>query len=602
MATEKDTLQDAQEKFDYMWADGKKARKAMKKAYGYYIGGEHQWSKEDLAKLKDENRPPISSNLIARQVNLLYGLERQNRTGFVAIGVGGEDDPVALLMTGLLKYENRNERIGQVLARVKKDGDICGVGWVDVGTVKGRDFLNENKVLHEHPANVMSDPDGKEYDQSDWYMMGRQKWYRLGKLKSLFPEKLKNINRLKDLLDYSHPEEFTTEGTDRSERGGDYGTDDNIFAAKYIDEFRKSARAVEIWTREYEKIYFAVSDAREARVFEIGDDINLAELTMAKLNKIQVDAGLDIRFGVRHRMEPRIYHSIFSGKVLLQNKRLEENRHRQFPLVPYFAYIEELGDGTVENYGIVFNLEDLQNEYNKQTSTAQDILNRAPLLGGIFKGTRRNREIVKKFSVTGGWHEGSPDDFREFGGKHLGILANVGDLEDRAKADAEDMYINRAMMGLSGGAKESGVLARQKVFQGTLGVQELFEHFDMTKYRVLRMIAENIRQYWTPEKMIKAVGQVPGFEMQDLYQAALNLAGEDVLDMDIRIDDGENSISARAYGFASMIEAAQYSKEFPIEAIVEASPWVNKKFILEKIQGNREQQQMAAMMNQAGTT
>lgn len=609
MATDIDTLKDAQEKFDYMWADGKKARTAMKKAYGYYIGGKHQWTKDDIAELKEKERAPISSNLVARQIDTLYGIERQNRTGFVATGVGGEDDPVAMLITGLLKYENRNERISQVLARVKKDGDICGVGWVDMGVVKGRDFLNENKVTREHPANVMKDPDGKEYDQSDWHMMGRQKWYSLAKLKSMWPKKLKNINKLKDLLDYSHPEERMTEGTDRSERGGDYGTDDNIVASKYVDEFRKAARAVEIYTREYDKVYFVVSDAKDPKVIEIGTDLDEAELTQAKLNKMLADAEKErgettgVRFGIRNRMEPRIYHDIFSGKILLEKHVLETSKHRQFPLIPYFAYMEEMGDGTVENYGIVFNLEDLQNEYNKLHSTGMDIFSRAPLLGGIFKKGRRNEEIVKKMSDIGGWHEGNPDDFKEFGGKYLGVLGNVGDLKDRAKDDLETMYINRAMMGLMQSAKESGVLARQRVFQGTLGVQELFEHFDMTKYRVLMMLVENIRQYKTAQWMVKAVGQVPGFEVNDLMQAAATLlAGDGVLDYDVRLDDGESSPSARAYGFAMMMEAMQYSKEgLPLEVIVEASPWPNKKYILEQIKGSREQQMMmAAVQQQAG--
>ncbi len=608
MATDIDTLKDAQEKFDYMWADGKKARKAMKKAYGMYIGGEYQWAKDDITEIKSKGRAPISSNLVARQVDTLYGIERQNRGSPVATGVGGEDDPVAMLITGLLKYENRNDRISRVEARVKKDGDICGAGWVDVGTEKGRDFLNENKVTREHPANVMKDPDGKEYDQGDWHMMGRQKWYSLAKLKSMWPKKLKNINKLKDLLDYSPPEERMTEGTDRSERGGDYGTDDNIVASKYVDEYRKAARAVEIWTREYDKVYFAVSDARDPKVIEVGTDLNEAELTQAKLNKILADAEKErgettgIRFGIRNRMEPRIYHDIFSGKILLEKHKLETNRHRQFPLIPYFAYLEEMGDGTVENYGIVFNLEDLQNEYNKLHSTGMDIFSRAPLLGGIFKKGRRNEEIVKKMSEIGGWHEGTPDDFKEFGGKYLGVLANVGDLKDRAKDDLETMYINRAMMGLMQGAKESGVLARQRVFQGTLGVQELFEHFDMTKLRVLHLLIENIRQYKTAQWMVKAVGQVPGFEINEMIQAAATLmAGDAPLDYDVRFDE-DSSTSARAYGFAMMMEAQQYSKEpLPLEVIVEASPWPNKKYILEQIRGAREQQMMmTAVQQQAG--
>ena len=132
----------------------------MKKAYGYYIGRKHQRTKENLDELKAKDRAPITSNLVARQIDTLYGIERQNRTGFLATGVGGEDDPVAMVLTGCLKFENRNERVSQVLARVKKDGDISGSGWVEVGTKKGRDFLKENHITREHPANVGKDPYG----------------------------------------------------------------------------------------------------------------------------------------------------------------------------------------------------------------------------------------------------------------------------------------------------------------------------------------------------------------------------------------------------------------------------------------------------------
>lgn len=606
MASKSEMLKEAQKKLKFLWETSGSDRKEMKKAWGMYIGGEFQWDSADIAKLKAEKRPILSKNIIAPKVNLMSGLEKQTRTGIKAMGVGGEDDPVALLVTGLLKYEDREERVAKTMARVWKDGNICGVGWIDMDTVMGDDFLRMNMPRREHPGNVMKDPDGKELDQSDWTLMGRQKWMPLERLKSLFPKKLRNIKTVKDLLEMRHrPAEHITEGTDQSELG-DIGIDPNIFDHEFlVDEVRERVRAVEIFTKKFDDIHYAVSNSRNPVAVRVGPDKKEAELRVAQLNRSLSKRRdpTDIRFGVRSKKEGRIYTDIFSGNLMLLDHDLDIHNHREFRLMPYYAYLEDMGDGRVKNYGVVWNMIDPQMEKNKNHSTFTDVFSRAPLGGGIYKKSRKNQQIVKDISITQGWHEGNPDDFKEFGAAHLAILGSLAVMEDRNERDAEDVSgINKSMLGQQQGSKESGVLARQRVFQGTLGVQELFENFDSFKMRAYRIMVENIRQFWTAEKMIKAVGQVPGFEVNQFMQAAARLlASEDVMEFDIRLDDGDDSQSAREHAFQSMLQVLQFSKgELPLEAIVEASPWPNKEFILNAIQERRQQAQMAAMAEQQG--
>jgi len=232
-------LPELQDQFDWLVEEDHEFQKRAKTAFGYVVGGKHQWDDDIWDKLINEARTPISLNIISAKVNLLYGVQSMNATGWKGIGVGGEDDDVAMLVTALLMYENRNKRIVNVSNRVFKDLTICGRGWFDLTARKGDDFLGENVLRRELPSLVFRDPDSVELDQSDMMVLARMKWYPLKQAKLIYPDKLKRVKKVEDLLDYEPMLERWTEGTDRSERGGDYGTDDNIMAVKYFDEQRQ---------------------------------------------------------------------------------------------------------------------------------------------------------------------------------------------------------------------------------------------------------------------------------------------------------------------------------------------------------------------------
>ena len=99
---------------------------------------------------------------------------------------------------------------------------------------------------------------------------------------------------------------------------------------------------------------------------------------------------------------------------------------------------------------------------------------------------------------------------------------------------------------------------------------------------------------------MEVVGQIPGFEMTDLMPAAIELLTdpEKTLKYDVVLDDGENSRTAKAANFASMIEAVQYGIPIPPATLVEGSSWPNKKQILQGMEEQQQQQMLAAMMEQ----
>ena len=98
---------------------------------------------------------------------------------------------------------------------------------------------------------------------------------------------------------------------------------------------------------------------------------------------------------------------------------------------------------------------------------------------------------------------------------------------------------------------------------------------------------------FTPLSFLKKTG----FEPDELTIAAVELLTnpEKTLKYDVILDDGENSRTAKAANFASMIEAIQYGIPIPPAEVVETSPWANKRQIVEGLEQQQMQQQMAQM-------
>lgn len=560
--------------------------------FNMYIGGERSFEDEDLRKLKADKQPILSINIIKPVIDTIYGIEKTNRKGFKVIGVADNDDPVAMILTGLSSYEDRNGKLSKEAAKVFKDGVICGRGWMDMDTERGPDFLRNNKPKRELSANVFPDPDGDPLDQSDWACMARQKWYSLEHFKALFPDMVtKWGDDLISNLDWTQPgTAMPNQTTDHSEVGGDwgYGSGDTLGTDAEVRSGKKRVRTTEIWNRKYETVYYAT---RKEDVVRLGDAKKEAETALDNLNEQFKDAGDDVaRYVLRDRKEPRVYKDIFSGNVHSVEDKLNDVLQGAFPLVKFTAYAELDSSGKWVERGLVFSMIDPQREKNKRRMQQLSILNRAPKSGGFYKDTKKNRDVISNMAVDGGWHAtNNPEDFKEFGDGFIGVLGNVGELEDRAALDVEATSgINKSMLGISAGSKESGVLARQRITQGTLGVVEIFEHFDSFRVEMMKQLLNNIRAYWTAEKILKAAGMdaIPADDPRRQIAAQLAtgasglIAGTGPLEFDVRLDEGEGSPAARAANFQTMLEAIQFGIPIPPTALVKASTWPNKEEIL----------------------
>ncbi|MBA7569152.1 hypothetical protein ES708_10890 [subsurface metagenome] len=98
------------------------------KNYDFYCG--KQWSPTALANLKKERRPALTINHILPTVNLLSGMERENRNDIHVLPRKGGNRMSADVFTGLSKHsmDLSNGEFEQSMQFL--DGGIGGKGWI----------------------------------------------------------------------------------------------------------------------------------------------------------------------------------------------------------------------------------------------------------------------------------------------------------------------------------------------------------------------------------------------------------------------------------------------------------------------------------------
>ena len=576
---------------------------------GYYTGSK-QWTDEERLKLEAEGRPPLVFNLVFSKVNVVSGVEQQIRSGFRAIPVGVEDEELAKLATHLLYYEDYNKKLQKVFSRAFKTAITCGRAWIDVGVEQQMGELTmSNKVKNESVYNVYSDPDGKEFDLSDSRYLARFKWLSTPQLKMLYPDLFMNkpTEEIHKMLNFSPDPRYKTRAV---EFVNDYPTNSNISDwTAYIDNERRRAKIIELYTKKVEYQWYIMGlDGSMIPTKNKRD----AEEKVVQLNQqaseMQMQQGQTPQemFDVVKTPENKIYQDVFSGNMLLRREELLPYKHQQFPIVPIYAYLEDTGE-KIENFGIVKNLMDPQDEKNKRHSQFTDILNRAPKGGGFYQQSAVDAEQIQNLSSPGTWvgvRGAIKDKILPSNANYIGILGHYQWLESSAEDDAKEISgINDSLVGIPTSSRESGVAAQQRIQQGVTSLQELFDNLNTGKKLVINQLLSNIQQFYDPNKIKRIVGVVNRDNPDDTIQAIPQLIESFYnIKYDIAVDEGETSPTARIAAVQSATELLQYAQAMPpsavmtiVKSIVEMSRFPNKEDMLADMSAAEE----AMMMQQA---
>lgn len=573
---------------------------------GYGVG---QWDDVQLQKLEDEERAPLQLNITLPKINLLTGIERQNRTFWKMNAVGIEDEVWKQLITPLLLYVERTQTLQQKFSRGFKYAGITGRDWLELKIREDGEFGLDITIDRESWHNVRIDPDARVQNTEKWLRLSREKWLTFEEIKALFPDQVDDIKDIKGMrYPHGHFGLDPSEGLE-FEHGDRYEYGDRIDWSKHYDEKSKRIRVVDYWDREI-KSTSRVVDLKNGSISK--EPFESKGSAKKELSKVAKSEGRDKEeYSVITKIESDIYLTEWSGSRILQERKKEIYNHKQFPLVPIWYYFEDMGH-RVETIGMVENLKYPQMEKNKRRSQSLDVLSRVPKGGGIIdKAAGITADTLKKVSSAGEWIVAKMkpgkklgDIMQQWSMGAIQLLGFIENLETRAELDTKEISgATDPLLGVASAAKESGLAARTRISQGMLTLQEPLEYLDDTKKQVLRMIISMMQQFYSPEKIRRIVDlEAEGFDKEDVEKFITAFKDEkDLLQYDIILSKTDNPTlkSLKAAEIGDILKQIPAYAPALLPIWVELSDLDSKEELLEAIQTAALQQQAAAS-NQKG--
>lgn len=529
-------------------------RAESEQARDYYDG--KQLSDDEKAALRKRKQPEIVINRIKRKIDYLRGLERQARTDPKAYARTAMHQQDADAATDALRYVKADQKIDIKRSTVFEHMLIEGFGGVEVAVQQGRNGVIDPKITAIAWDRLFYDPASCAHDFSDAAFKGFVTWMDAGKAKSR-PE-------------WRGKESVIDQTMEKPTSGAAETYDDKPKWTYWADPKRKRIRVVTIY-------------------YEEAGQWMRCEFTLA---------------GYLSDPAPSPW--------------LDEDGKPECGLIMQSAYVDRDND----RYGIIRDMIGPQDEVNKRRSKALHLLTMrqarvSPATG--MKAVDIKAELAK------------PDGtiFAEQG--EVEILQN-GDmtaghfqLMQEAKNEIDLMGPNATMQGKDG-QDQSGraILALQQ--GGMVEMAPLLDGLRDFTIRVYRQVWNRIRQYWTNERWVRVTDdeknvRFVGLNVTKGTQAMQRLgdalkAGEideatarqyerqiqtdpammqpanvvSELDVDIDIDEVQETPSLQIEQFQTLTGMAQAGLPIPPEVIIEASNLRNKDKLLKMLEDAKQAQ------------
>jgi hypothetical protein len=535
MPDEEISVEDIMRDFERAYCGKKRWLTAAKKDYEFRMG--KQWSAADKAQLEADGRPALTINRIHTIINLLYGIESQNRTDFKGFPEGAEDDVKGEIATRLMKNMSKMSWLGYKMSEQFEDGNTTGECFLEPWLDYTDDLLNGNYRVKRLDFNQgFPDPDSREYDLSDAEFFDKVTYgLTEDQLVSLFPDKEKEIEELLgnrggpggSLLKF----EMLGSGGGKTVDGPGMDYVNSLFWGGAEPNRKPTGDLLEHYYKKYVPVYYVI----DLKLKQVKRTSNKAEAEAYKKSfgrpSAAADAAQDGSAGnvgeaaqpkdeetvkIEKRMVPEIWVcSILGGEKLEDKCTWFYPRWKTFHFIPYFCYKMDVPvdseDRDLLRQGFVRQLIDPQFEHNKRESQLLHHLNTS--IGGSALEYEEdqlvNADEVKEHGSAAGAHiirkKGTPPVKR-----HEPSSLSQGHMvmSDR-HSDSIKMIsgLDTEFLAMQQGKDLSGraIALRQK--HGLLMVQKPFDHKGRTKWIMGKFMLSQMGEVYDVDRAMKVLGE-----------------------------------------------------------------------------------------------
>ena len=545
------------------------------KNYDFYGG--KQWSPADKATLDKEKRPHLTINHILSTLNLLSGMERENRNDIKVHPIKGGKAIIADVFTGLSKHSMDKSNGEYEKSMVFLDGGISGKGWLNLDISTEKDIINGDININRVSSfDIREDPNSNTYDlnKSAKYIV-RYYWGDKEQSLLLYDEKKDELEKyLEDYRGKDAFEVFTTKQTD-------------------IDVKRPSTyryRIKETWWKSYKRQLFLIDKQNLQFIPVHKSQKAVFEALLKKDREIAEKEKRPLRYNNIERIIPVMNVTTTLGDIVLEHIEDPFSGLTMFPFVRFCPY---WSDGYI--FGVVDNLISPQEEVNKTASGILHILNRTANTGWLNKAVGgAKKAILESFGSKAGivldYTDVPPTkiDPNAVPSGHFAHLINA------VKNIRDVSGVNTASKG-EGTKEESGIALLRRQRAGAVISNVIFDNWKLSEQIFGETLVEFIRHTntYSPSEIAEiCIEEKVKVDPQQLLSAIKSFR---IGHYGIKVSSRPSTPTIRLANFEMLARLAEMGMPIPIEILLDSMDIPRKEEMIQQI---KQQQQQAQQMEQ----
>jgi len=448
-------------------------RKEAAEDYRFYAGDQDY----DYVKMRltAQKRPVTVYNEVKPKIDMLIGLAARGRHDTTLVPVGGEDESLAELMSGVLKHYRKRLKMTRkeldCFEHTVKSGRSLLHFWVDTSNP----FEPVLCCRRVRGYNFFCDSNSQEYDLSDARYLFIEKWLCEMDIKVKYPK-----------VDVYNLQGFGAQYADMPQ---------------FFNEARDLYRIMEAWYYKYEEVYYFLNPMTGA---VDSCKANERNLVLEGFASQQVDTS-QVQFAKGVKKVP--WYCIFSGTQVLEEGK-SQLKWEGFPAILFGAYRNE---DTNAWFSPVTMMKDPQRSVNVMRRQLSHLLQTLPkgilatevgMILNIDEYEERSSEPNFYMEVA----KGGIDKFKFLTQPTISpIYAQFDQISSQAIKDSSG--IQDPLMGIQQSSREAGVTDRQRQETGIAVLYLLFSNFQESRHNATKLLMSLIQQYVTMPQVIRIEGE-----------------------------------------------------------------------------------------------
>jgi hypothetical protein len=538
-----------------------------------------QWTDEEMDILREELRPVLTFNLTKASVDLIMGMNQDNKITHRASPFEPSDAFLCEVLNDLSDFYIQSNDFELEEDGAFESAIISGRGFVGIDYAPDPKKFGEVQITEiDIPVHeVHFDPAARRPNLEDASYIVWDRWMTKEDFKIRFPKitDKKMDGFIKNSEQYGvSSDPFSDDGIPVSDpETSDYDrpmdTDINFF-----DRNKKMIRIVHMEYWEYYERYYAFNP--ESGTFEEIGHCPSEEEKVAFLEEFGEEMTCESMF------DKRVRWLQFVGDEILYDD-VSPLPYAGFSIVPVIAY-RDVSKRSVNHYGIVRLMKDPQREINKRWSQALNMLNQQ-VQPGVYAETDAfvdESQATQSMKIAGDitWVNSGALTGGKIKERTVPTFPNAPMQMEQFSQDIMKKItgINPDLLGQDRGRQEPGVVIRLRQQQGITLLKPLFRNYNILKKELFKRRLAIIMNFMPDAQMLRVLGSNKRYQIMD---------GGILVDLTSAIQD-EESGEVADYGLKAEIRNV---RDLEYNVIAEESPGNMTKRTLE-LQGLLEMSQV----------